>query len=111
MGTYSSAAMNLIVFGRDGNGQCGDSTSYYNSGMCDIYPPITASNVKVVYSQTGLGFAGRNAGPVPTISVSVTNLQFQYFFLEGLMQFANLKTMPALTTTITGEGLSSAAQN
>src|SRR5258708_1629029 len=35
MGSYNAAAMNLIVFGRDGKGACGDSTSYYTSGMCD----------------------------------------------------------------------------
>jgi Flp pilus assembly protein TadG len=109
MGTYSSTAMGLIVFGRDGRGACGDSTSYYTAGMCDVFSRIATSNVKVVYSQTGLGFAGRSAGPVPTITVSIENLTFQYFFLGGLMKFAN-KTMPPLSTTITGEALSSAAQ-
>jgi Flp pilus assembly protein TadG len=109
MGTYSAAAMGLIVFGRDGRGACGDSTSYYTSGMCDMFPRIATTNVKVVYSQTGLGFAGRSSGPVPTITVSLENLTFQYFFLGGLMRFAN-KTMPPLSTTITGEALSSAAQ-
>jgi Flp pilus assembly protein TadG len=109
MGTYSAAAMNLIVFGRDGKGACGDSTSYYTSGMCDVFAPITTSNVKVVYTQTGLGFAGRAAGPVPTITVSIESLPFQFFFLSDLRGFVNL-TMPALTTTITGEALSSAAQ-
>jgi Flp pilus assembly protein TadG len=110
MGTYSAAAMNLIVFGRDGKGKCGDSTSYYTTGMCDIYAPITTSNIKVVYTQTGLGFAGRAAGPVPTITVSIENLPFQFFFLGSLRRLVNL-TMPALTTTITGEALSSAAAN
>lgn len=108
-GNYSAAAMNLIVFGRDGLGKCGDTTSYYTTGMCDIFPAITASNVKVVYSQTGLGYAGRQAGPVPTITVSIENVPFQFFFLGGLLGFTNV-TMPPLTTTITGEGLSSACQ-
>ena len=74
-----------------------------------MFGSITPNHIKVVYSQTGLGFAGRSAGPVPTITVSTENLQFQYFFLGGLMRLANM-TMPALSTTITGEGLSSAAQ-
>ena len=109
-GSYSAAAMKLIVFGRDGLGKCGDATSYYTTGMCDIFPAITASNVKVVYTQTGLGYAGRAAGPVPTITVSIESMPFQFFFLNGLLGFANV-TMPALTTTITGEALSSASQN
>jgi hypothetical protein len=39
--------------------------------MCDIFSRITAANVKVVYTQTGLRFAGRIGGPVPTITVSL----------------------------------------
>jgi Flp pilus assembly protein TadG len=108
MGTYSAAAMNTLVFGR-GSAACNDATSYYNAGMCDIFPSITAANVVVVYSQTGLGYAGRTEGPVPTITVSLQNLTFQFFFLNGLSGLANM-AMPAFTTTITGEALSSAAQ-
>ena len=108
MGSYSAAAMSTIVFGR-GSAACNDATSYYNVGMCDIFPSITAANVQVVYDQTGLGFAGRTAGPVPTITVSLRNLTFQYFFLNGLLGFANLN-MPGFATTVTGESLSSGVQ-
>lgn len=115
MGSYTAKAMNTIVYGR-GN-TCGTSactscptaSAYYNAGMCTFLPAITSSKVKVVYSQTGLGYAGRSSGPIPTITVSIENLQFQYFFLGGLRGFANV-TMPALSTTFTGEALSSAAQ-
>ncbi|WP_029586035.1 TadE/TadG family type IV pilus assembly protein [Bradyrhizobium sp. URHD0069] len=109
MGSYSAAAMNTIVFGRGTATSCFDAASYYNAGMCDIFPRITAANVRIAYEQTGLGYAGREAGPVPTIAVSLQNLTFQFFFLNGLMGFANL-AMPAFTTTFTGEALSSAAQ-
>ncbi len=108
MGSYSAAAMSTIVFGR-GSAACNDATSYYNVGMCDIFQSITAANVRIVYDQTGLGFAGRAAGPVPTITVSLQNLNFQFFFLNGLLGFANL-AMPPFTTTVTGESLSSGAQ-
>lgn len=107
MGTYSTTAMDTILFGR-GSSACTDATSYYTAGMCDIFPRITAANVRIVYDQTGLGFAGRVAGPVPTVVVSLQNLNFQFFFLNGLMGFANL-AMPPFTTTVTGESLSSAA--
>lgn len=106
MGSYSATAMNTIVFGR-GKTACGASANgYYNAGMCNFLSGITDSNVKVVYSQTGLGYAGRTAGPVPTITVSVENVPFQFFFLKGLMGFAN-RSIPGLATTITGEALAS----
>ena len=74
--------------------------------MCDIFTRITAANVQVVYSQTGLGFAGRAAGPVPTITVSLQGMTFHFLFLNGLLGFADI-TMPPFSTTITGEGLTS----
>jgi len=114
MGAYSSAAMNLIVYGRDGKNKCGDATSYYFAGICDIFntvPSISATNVKVVYTQTGLGFVGRRNGAVPTITVELQNVPFQFFFLKGLLGFANIKVNNNVVTTITGEVLSSAAAN
>jgi len=117
MGNFSWAAMNKIICGRDSTStaecdystKCNDTTGYYFSGMCGIFRRITAANVKIVYTQTGLGYSGRDGGPVPTIIVSVQNLPFQFFFLNGLLGFQPIN-IPALTTTTTGEVLSSAAQ-
>jgi Flp pilus assembly protein TadG len=106
---YSASAMNTIVYGRGIATKCDDATSYYNAGMCDILKQITPANVKVVYSQTGLGFAGRAAGPVPTITVSLQGLTYQFIFLKGLPGFSGGITMPPFSTTITGEGLTSGA--
>jgi Flp pilus assembly protein TadG len=97
-GTYDAAAMNTIVFGR-----CSLQVSYC-IGMNTIFPRIQPQNVVISYSSTGLGYAGRPGGPVPTITVSLQNLPFQFFFL-GAIGFTNM-TMPSLTTTITGEDLS-----
>jgi hypothetical protein len=104
---FNSAALNTIVYGR-GSSACGDATSRYHVGMCDIFPRIQPANVKIVYAQTGAGYAGRSRGPVPTITVSIQNLPFQFFFLGDLLGFSNIN-MPALQTTITGEDLSSVA--
>src|SRR5262249_55569231 len=60
---YDRAAMNTIVFGR-GSSSCSDAKSADNVGMCDIFPRITPANVKIVYAQTGLGYAGRPGGPM-----------------------------------------------
>ena len=54
-----------------------------------------------------LGFAARG-GPVPTVTVSLQGLTFQFVFLGGLMGLGNI-SIPPLTTTITGEDLSSNA--
>ena len=107
LGGYSEAAMRTIVFGR-GSSSCHDATSFYDSGMCDIFPRITPENVMITYVQTGLGYAGRPAGPSPTVTVSLQNLPFEFFFLRGLSRFANIQ-IPAMTTPITGEDLSSSA--
>ena len=107
MGGYDGSAMNTIVFGR-GSSSCSDAKSADEVGMCDIFPRITPANVKIVYAQTGLGYAGRPGGPMPTITVSLQNLPFQFFFLRGLMGFHDLQ-IPASTVSLTAEDLSSRA--
>jgi hypothetical protein len=104
---YSAAAMDTIIFGR-GSSSCTDATSFYNAGMCDIFSRIRPENVTITYVQTGLGYVGRPGGPAPTVTVALQNLPFQFFFLKGLLGFKNI-LIPALTTAITGEDLSTAA--
>jgi Flp pilus assembly pilin Flp len=107
VGAYNPAAMHTLIFGR-GSSSCFDAKSFYQAGMCDIFPRIAAANVVVVYAQTGLGYAGRPGGPVPTITVSIESLPFQFFFLSGIMGFDKIQ-IPALTTSITAEDLASGA--
>jgi hypothetical protein len=105
---YNRAAMNTIVFGR-GSSSCTDATSFYDTGMCDIFPRIRPENVVIIYTQSGLGYAGRpGSGPVPTITISLQNLPFQFFFLGGLRGFKDIP-LPALTISITAEDMSSRA--
>src|SRR5215475_178401 len=104
---FDRAAMNTIVFGR-GSSSCSDAKSADQVGMCDIFPRITPANVRIVYAQTGRGYAGRPGGPVPTITVSIQNLPFQFYFLGGLIGFRNLQ-IPASTTSVTAEDLSGRA--
>ena len=107
VGGYNPAAMKTIIFGR-GSSSCTDANSIYEAGMCDIFPRIADANVVIQYVQTGLGFAGRPGGPVPTISVSVGDLPFQFFFLSGILGFDKIQ-IPASTTSIAAEDLSSGA--
>jgi hypothetical protein len=102
---FDAAAMNTIIYGR-GSKACGDATSSYTGGMCDIFNRITPANVRIEYRQpvapAGLGYVGRPGGPVPTIKVSLHNIPFHFFFLRIL--FSDIQ-IPELATTRTGEDL------
>jgi TadE-like protein len=117
---YDANALKTIVFGRNwlvtGNSSCDPTTNLYLRGMCHMFlghrsptdataPLFGIDNVEVIYADTGLGFAYRSAGPIPTITVRLRNLPFQFFFLSGIMGFANIQ-IPAQATAITGEDLS-----
>jgi len=107
VGGYNATAMQTIVFGR-GSKACGDATSSYSAGMCDIFDRITPANVRIVYTQppapAGLGYAGRPGGPVPTIKVSLQNIPFRFFFLRDLLGFRDIQ-IPSVATTMTAEDL------
>ncbi|RWP03413.1 TadE/TadG family type IV pilus assembly protein [Mesorhizobium sp.] len=77
-------------------------------GMCHFFPRLHRDNIVVTYSATGLGYQTRLGGPVPTITVSLKTITFEFFFLGGLLGFDNL-TMPSMLSTVTGEDLKSTA--
>ncbi|TJV21272.1 MAG: pilus assembly protein [Mesorhizobium sp.] len=104
-GTWSTANFNRIFAGDDG--ACG-AVAGSRPGICDFYPYLTPANVVIRYSATGLGYQTRQGGPVPTITVSLQNVTFRFFFLQGLMGFADI-TMPSMLSTVTGEDLKSTA--
>jgi Flp pilus assembly pilin Flp len=104
---FDRKAMNTIVFGR-GSSSCSDAKSSYEAGMCDVFPRITPANVVIVYEQTGLGYADRPGGPMPTITISLQNLPFHFFFLGNLLGFRSPQ-IPASTVSVTAGDLSSAA--
>jgi hypothetical protein len=103
---YDSAAMGRLVDGRDG--ACGAVGSDRDPGMCDVFNRITSANVIVTYSHTGLGFAGRPGGPVPTITLQLTGLTFEFVALGDLLGLEPI-TMPDFLVTMTGEDLNAAA--
>jgi hypothetical protein len=105
---FDAAAMNRIVYGRRNTPSCGNASAY-TIGMCNLLPSITPANVVIVYTQTALGYAGRPGGPVPTIKVSLRNMQFHFFFLTPLLGVHI--AMPPMTTTVTAQDLCSAGGN
>jgi Flp pilus assembly pilin Flp len=108
--TYSAAAMNTLVFGR-GKTACAAPTSIRDVGMCNYFDwanpasRLQVSHVIVQYQYTGLGYAGRPGGPVPTVSVRLQNRMFNFVFLQSLLGFTPIN-LPGLATTVTGEDLS-----
>jgi len=104
-GIYDPTAMNTLVYGRGGATTCGTIGPDGYPGMCDIFSRIRPANVRVTYAHTGLGFAGRPGGPVPTITVELTGLTFNFVFLNSLLRFPPIN-IPAMRTTVTGEDLS-----
>jgi hypothetical protein len=110
-GNADTAAIDRLLDGREGSGDLADSNVF--PGVRDIYGSalganrgaIDASNIVIRYTGTGLGFAGRPLGPVPTITMEITGLNFNFFFLNGLLGFPPIP-MPRLHTTVTGEDLS-----
>jgi len=103
-GSYSSGAMATIVYGR-GQTTCGAVAADRTPAMCDVFGRVRPNNVIITYQQTGLGFAGRPGGPVPTITVELTGLTFNFVFLNGLLRFAPIP-LPPMKTTATGEDMS-----
>lgn len=104
---YDAVAMQDLVFGR-GDTTCGTIGTDNDPGMCDVFNRITPENVNITYENTGLGFAGRPGGPVPTITLTVSGLTYEFIGLGGLLGFNDI-TMPDFTVTMTGEDLSGAA--
>ena len=110
-GTYDATAMRNIVFGRcDAATEtcprtaCVQSASLLDVGMCNLFTRIDARNVQVRYEYTGLGYAGRPGGPVPTVTVSLRNLNYDFVLIGGFLP-TNTITMPSFATTVTGEDL------
>lgn len=89
-----------------GTGTCPPLAAGQRPGMCHFFPMLQPANVVVRYVATGLGYQTRPGGSVPTITVSLQGVTFQFFFLGALLGFNNL-TMPSMLSTVTGEDMKS----
>lgn len=101
--TYVQAAMQTILYGR-GKTSCTSPQNHLQMGMCHLFGRLKESNIVVRYDYTDLGYAGRPGGPVPTVTVSLQDLRFEFILLAAFLpgKFIN---MPSFSTTVTGEDL------
>lgn len=97
--TASQGALDLIL---DGDAS--------RPGMLDFFPGLEPQYLRIEYVATGLGYWTRPGGAVPTVRVSIQGQPFEFFFLAGLLSFADI-TMPNMLSTITGEDLSTTYTN
>lgn len=102
-GTYNSTAMNAIVFGPDNDGTCAQ-TARERMGICDMFDRVDLANVTVTYDSSGLGVAGNPADPAPLVTVSLSDISFDFLFLD-LFAPGRFKTMPQVSVTLMGEDL------
>lgn len=91
--THDSAAFNTIL-----------------ARMRGLYPSITASDVSIEYSGSGLGFAGDPNGPdiAPIVTVRVTGLEYSPF--SGAI-FGAAVDMPPFSYSLTAEDSSGTRSN
>ncbi|WP_214474146.1 TadE/TadG family type IV pilus assembly protein [Mesorhizobium sp. dw_380] len=107
--TFNPANFNRIFRGDAvGVGTCPALATGQRPGMCHFFSLLQPSNIIIRYAATGLGYQTRAGGSVPTITVSLQNMTFQFFFLSGLLGFGNI-SMPSMLSTVTGEDMKSTA--
>jgi Flp pilus assembly protein TadG len=111
-GTYTDANFSRIFRGDtaySNNDACPALAAGQRPGMCHFFPRLRRSDVQITYVSSGLGYQTRPGGAVPTIIVEIRpGLPFQFFFLGGLMNFANIN-IPPMRSTVTGEDLGNGA--
>lgn len=80
-------------------------------GVCDVAGFVPAENIRVTYSNGGLGYVGRAAGPIAIVTVSIHDIPFNFFMLDRLFSFfgggQSDWVLPSFPVTFVGEDLSS----
>lgn len=113
---FDTASCNSSTCSCTGGGICssiGHDTTEFNrivTRMSEMYSPIQASNVQVIYKNVGLGFAGDPENPnVSTlVTVKLTGLTFQPL---TCLVFACSISMPNFAASLTLEDASDNGQS
>lgn len=94
--------MNRLVFGSDGT--CSANYGTTKPGVCDFNPTIRAENLVISYHRNWLGYVGRPQGPVVTVTLQTTGLNFQLPFLGALLGLNRIE-IPAHPVSMTSEDM------
>ena len=99
-----------------------DTSSCKGSGMAAVlaemqiyFPGLTASNLEVEFGPTGFGYIGRGK-PVPSVTVRVVNLSYDYIAIGGLVNalpgnssIGDAINISTAQTTVIGEDIAEGA--
>jgi Flp pilus assembly pilin Flp len=96
--------LNRLVMGSDG--VCNPFYGSTVPGICDFNPNIQPENIRITYHRSYLGYIGRPAGPVATVTLEVRDLRFNLPFI-GRFVGINTIDIPAHPVSITSEDLNS----
>lgn len=102
-GRYDRQAMQRIIFGPDADGVCA-ATSRARRGMCDVFIDTKRSRVDVAYIGSGLGRAGFQGDAAPLVSVTLSEVPLNFFFLD-MIGLDGLVYLPPIEATLMGEDL------
>lgn len=95
--------INRLLTGSDGICNPGATGLGEVVGMCDVMGLIGVENVMVSYHRAGLGYVGRPAGPVTSITVELRDLNFDFLILDTLIPALGQINIPALPVSYTSE--------
>ena len=69
-------------------------------GVCDVAGFVPAANIRVTYSNGGLGYVGRAAGPVAIVTVSIHDIPFNFFMLDRVFRLGRRESQAALDAAV-----------
>lgn len=72
--------------------------------MQDVYPSIAAENVRITYSNSGVGDTGKPGGVLPLVTIEIINLTHNFTLIDGLPGVPDSITMPPFSTTVLARG-------
>ena len=106
-GSYNSMVLSEIVYGPDNDGTCA-ATSRARRGMCDLFSQVRPENIELSYQSSGLGRTGNPASPAPLITLTLTDLEFEFAVLRYFTP-RSIRQMPPVTVTVVAEDMRSGA--
>lgn len=105
-GATACAADELNRLVRGSDGVCNPFYGNTVPGVCDFNPSIQPENIRITYHRSFLGYVGRPAGPVATVTLEVRDLKFNLPFI-GRFVGINTIDIPAHPVSVTSEDLTS----